>query len=477
MRVFFYPIYYPTPHFETELELIQSHLMKGHEVVVMVCKNNLKTCFANPYHRFSLCVLCKSTIKNGLKLVKHENLKIIDYPVIKVDYSLITTQFRDIEELKKFEYGDISLGLVTASSLITRNNREHKLNTIQFKNEISTEIKNSYYISEIFSKRVIPIYKPDLIYVFNGRISTTVPILDVCKKYQIDFIVHERGGQIGRYWTIKNTIPHDINNVSKEIAHLWKITPINEREVYGNKFFRDRRNNVEQGWYSFTREQKKELLPQKFSEGKKNIVFFNSTIEEFAAVKGWEKPLFLFSDEIDALKSICNYFKEDTSKQFYLRVHPNLKGFDNSQIRDIKKLASEISNLEIILPESPIDTYSLIDKSDLIITFGSTVGIESVYWGKPSIQLGLSFYNSINAVYIPKTKAELFNLINEGPEPKPKELALKYGLWELLRGEKFIFFNQKDLTNGTFKGKKVQFSLWAKLGYYFYKIVGNFFNV
>jgi len=466
MRVFFYPIYHLTPHFETELELIQNHLIKGDEVVVMVCKSNLKTCFANPYHKIGLCLICRSTIKNGLNMIKHDNLKTINYPNIKIDYSQLPSQFSDIEELKKFEHDNISLGLASASSLISRNNREHKLDTIVFKNESLTEIKNSFYLSEIFSKYVIPILKPDLVYVFNGRISTTAPIVDVCKNYQIDFITHERGGQIGRYWIIKNTIPHDINNVYREIEKLWESTPIIEREEWGNKFFNDRRNRIEQGWYSFTKEQKKELLPHRFSDGKKNIVFFNSTIEEFAAVKGWEKPLFLFSDEIDALKSICNYFKEDTSKQFYLRVHPNLKGFDNSQVRDIMKLTLELPNLEIILPESPIDTYSLLDKSDLIITFGSTVGIESVYWGKPSIQLGMSFYNNLNAVYIPKTKDELFNLLNEDLAPKPKELALRYGLWELMHGEKFIFFNQTSLTSGTFKGKKIQFSIWAKLGYY-----------
>ena len=468
MKVFFFPIYYPTPHFETELELIQNHLFKGDEVVVMICKGNLKTCFYNPKHNSGLCILCKSAIARGLKILNSEsdNLKIINYPDLQVDYSCIPTIFFNIDELKVFKLNNISIGLAAASSLISRINRDHKLDTLKFNDEVLTEVQTSFYLAEVFAKYVIPIIKPDLVYIFNGRISTTAPIVDVCKNHQIDFITHERGGQIGRYWIIKNTIPHDIKNVYSEIEKLWESIPIIEREEWGNKFFKDRRNRVEQGWYSFTKEQKKELLPHRFSDGKRNIVFFNSTIEEFAAVKGWEKPLFLFSDEIDALKSICNYFKEDTSKQFYLRVHPNLKGFDNSQVRDIKKLSIELPNLEIILPESPIDTYSLLDKSDLIITFGSTVGIESVYWGKPSIQLGMSFYNNLNAVYIPRTKEELFNLLDEDLAPKPKELALRYGLWELMHGEKFISFNQTSLTSGTFMGKKIQFSLWAKLGYH-----------
>ena len=48
---------------------------------------------------------------------------------------------------------------------------------------------------------------------------------------------------------------------------------------------------------------------------------------------------------------------------------------------------SNIDGVRYIPPTSSIDSYSLASASDLIITFGSTIGVESLYLGKPTISL------------------------------------------------------------------------------------------
>lgn len=469
MKIVFYPIYCSNPHFETELEAMKTHLLGGDVIYVMICKGELKTCFFNPYHRSVLCYYCQSHIKNGLKIIKHKNLKILNYPDISIDYNKIPENFQNINKLKEFTINNVSVGLASASSLISRLNREHKLDTLKYANEVNVELRNSFFISRIFEKYIFPEIDPDLVYIFNGRISTTAPIVDVCKNYNKNFITHERGGQIGRYWLVKNTIPHDVENVYKEIRGLCENLNGKDLISNGSKFFIDRRNRVEQGWFSFTTQQKLNLLPSSISKGKKNIMIFNSTIEEFAAVKGWEKPLFLFEDEIEALSTILDYFRNDESKMFYLRIHPNLRGYNNSQIRDLLNLASRFANLEIILPESPVDSYSLLDNADLVITFGSTIGIEATFWNKPSIQLGMAFYNDTDSVYIPKSIEQLFDLINSDLPSLEKEGAYKYGVWELYRGEPYKYFTQTGLTSGTFEGKKIKADfLWkVALSLYF----------
>ena len=72
---------------------------------------------------------------------------------------------------------------------------------------------------------------------------------------------------------------------------------------------------------------------------------------------------------------------------FVLRVHPNLKFLKNTQNENIKKLVNN-SNLIIIYPEEKLSSYELIRLSETIITFGSTIGIESTYMGKKSILIG-----------------------------------------------------------------------------------------
>jgi hypothetical protein len=469
MKVLFYPVCHVTPHLETELELAQTHLEKGDSVNFLICKGELETCLNNPEHLKSLCFKCNSTVKNGIKLLKkNNNVLLLDYPKIDIDYSIIPDEFTDIEELKKFKIDDsIEIGLGAASSLISFHNREHKLNTKDFKSEISRELRTSYYLYKAFMLSIIPDVKPDLLYIFNGRFSTSWPIVSLCKKINIPFFTHDRGGKMGNYILAKNTIPHDFNYFNKEIEKVWANGDDSKYKI-GSDFYLERRNKVVQGWYSFTTNQKKDYLPESFSKKRKNIAIFNSTIEEYAAIKGFEKFLHIFNDEIDALRSILTLFKDDVEKYFYLRVHPNLKGFINTQITDLYNLKNEFNNIEIIKPESNIDTYALLENSDIIIVLGSTVGIEAVYWGKPVIQLGLALYNNLNVVYIPNSINQLVEDINADLKPKEVLGAIKYGYWELIRGIQYKYFIQDDIFGGRFLNTRIQNS---KLKYLFYRII------
>ena len=105
-----------------------------------------------------------------------------------------------------------------------------------------------------------------------------------------------------------------------------------------------------------------------------------------------------------------------------------------------------MSNLEIIEPDSPIGTYNLIDNCDLVITFGSTVGIEAVYQGKPSILMGRALYEDLGGLILPKSHSELINILHNYiltrrlPEPSNSQLAfIKYGFFQKIYGYPFEY--------------------------------------
>lgn len=468
MEVLFFPTCHVTPHFETELEIAKIRLDQGDSVKFLVCNGELRTCLNNPEHLKSICIKCNSTIRNGLKLLESPNLRIINYPKNSIDYSKIPEEFNDIEELKKFKIDDsIEIGLGAASSLISHYNREHKLDTRQYKSEVYRELCTSYFLYMSFISYIIPEIKPDLLYIFNGRFSTSWPIVSLCKKTGLAFYTHERGGKMGNYMLVNNTIPHDYNWTMDDMEKVWNGGNVLKYEI-GASFYSERRNRVVQAWYSFTTEQKMNSLPETFSKERKNIAIFNTTIEEYAAVKGWEKFIYLYDNEIDALKSVLNRFKDDSHKQFYLRVHPNLKGYYNTQTSDLFKLDKEFSNVDIIKPESQVDTYALMEESDIIIVMGSTVGIEASYAGKPVIQLALSPYNHLDSVYIPRSVNQFFEMIDSDLKPKDTLGAIKYGYWELSRGIKFKYFVQEGIFKGKFLNKRIRPDT---LKYLFYDIL------
>jgi len=403
------------------------------------------------------CIICQSKFKNGISLINTEKVKFIELPTSEKQYSGIPPVFKSIDELKEFKIGNVEVGMGAASSLITSFNKEHRFDTVKHQKLVFKEVNNAHFVYSFFKKNLGDI-QPDLVYLFNGRFSTILPAINACEEMGIRYATHERGGVNNKYYLAFNTTPHDLENAHKEIEQLWENTDEKVRLEIGKKFFTDRRNRVEHAWFSFTKSQELGLLPKNFDTRKKNIGLFNSTIEEYAAIRSWKKPIPIYEEEIIAFNKIFETLNNDSNIQIYLRVHPNLKGAVNSQMQDIKSLEGKFKNVTILFPESAVDSYILMENCDTIITFGSTMGVEACYWNKPSILLGMAYYDKLDCCYIPQSHEETINLIRTDLTPKPKTGALKYGFWELSKGIDFKFFKQTGLASGYFLGKEVNFT-------------------
>ena len=160
------------------------------------------------------------------------------------------------------------------------------------------------------------------------------------------------------------------------------------------------------------------------------------------------------------------HYKNDKTKHFTLRIHPNLKGLPFHYHMGLYEL--NYPNLTVIPADSDISSYALIDAADKVITFGSTMGIESTYWNKPSISIGFAFYRSLNVVYTPKNEDELWKLIdNKELPPIDSERCLPYGFFYMSnKHEKFKHINV---------GKSRWFYFLNKrcLGFNYYKLFGS----
>ncbi len=74
-------------------------------------------------------------------------------------------------------------------------------------------------------------------------------------------------------------------------------------------------------------------------------------------------------------------------------MHPNLKGIYNSSITDV--ISIKESNVELILPESNISSYSLLFSCNIVVTAGSTMGLEASVYDKPSILTSNALYMNL----------------------------------------------------------------------------------
>lgn len=350
--------------------------------------------------------------------------------------------FYNIHDLKNYRYKEFNVGFGVASSLISLT-RDHGCNMEQYKSVIDSLIDTSVHTYETF-KNYLEKIKPDLVYIFNGRFAETTAALQATQELKIDFITYEVGSNALSYSLFKNTTPHDFDYAQEEAKKLWIEGPPNKAAI-AEKWYEDRRNGIEPFYNNpefklkFLTKQVKNILPV-IDKNKINIGIFNSSIDEFASLENSEQELYLNQNVV--FHDILENFKNDPSYHFYLRVHPNLAGRENKQIQEIRKLDSEnYSNLTVIYPDEPVDSYALISECNLILTAGSTIGIESVMLGKPAISFVRTYFDRLDSVYLPSSEDELIQLLKSDLKPKSKTGALIYGYWASTFGYQFETFD------------------------------------
>ncbi len=461
MKVLFFPLYLATPHFETELELMLLHRLKHDEVYVVRCNQKREMCFHNPNCRRSSCIICQSVFDEGMKQIQLPSKSIIKLPKISVPLDKIPKLFSNIPELINYTFEGVEVGRATAGSIIFRYEGEHKLNTIQHSQEIFELLKVSIY-TYFAMQEILTRYKPDRVYLFNGRFAESAAIIGACKKFGIEFYTHERAGTIGKYILRKNALLFDLQPNIDEMIDLWNHAK-DDREKIGEQWFLQRRYGIIQNWYSFTGAQKTGQLPSNFNKNKINIVIFNSSLEETYSLRGWENPL--YRDDNEGIIKIAESLLPYPEYQIYVRIHPNLKGKNNSQMRELKEIGNKYPNLTLIYPESRIHSYALLDKCNLIVTFGSSIGIEASFWGKPSILAGRAIYESLDCIYRPQSHHELIQLLMTNPPPKKKDSALMYGYSQQSNGIPFKYFKHEVVSEGLFLGRKITYNKIGWLNY------------
>ncbi|MBE9039447.1 class I SAM-dependent methyltransferase [Oscillatoriales cyanobacterium LEGE 11467] len=451
----FAPYAINTPHFETELEIIQKHLDVGDKVTAIGCNANLKACDANFAHYYLQCLNCISRRIEGLKLLSQSIPVKPLYNLTeqnKREIESLPTSFSSLEELKRFTIDNFDLGFAVLSSLISA------------MRDPEPDLAKDRVIVEKLMKPSLAAYRSiqnylsagnfDRVYVYNGRYVPMRAAFRACQSQEVDCFLHEKGRTLNHYNLWKNSLPHDIAYTEKLIRNVWSLSnDISSQEKIASGFFLDRIQGISRTWYSYTKEQEQGLLPKTWDDEKINLVIFNSSEDEFSSIGDqWKNPL--YESQYEGLRKIIESVKDDERLHLYLRVHPNLKNVQNKQIDQINALKAP--NLTVIPPDSPVSSYTLLKNSSKVVTFGSTMGIEAVYWGIPSILAGQSFYRNLGGTYNPKTHEELLELLYAKLPPKEKTAALMYGYYFSTWGISFKYYEALGIYEGKFKGVRIQ---------------------
>ncbi|CAN6134402.1 hypothetical protein MCEKH37_01191 [Methylophilaceae bacterium] len=482
--VTFSPFALWSPHFETELEIIQIHLDRGGDVLMLSCNGKLKICEPNPEHDFKVCAMCKSRFNSGVRWLNSSKVSVEPFFSLTKEQQRIVRRlngrtWNDISEVKSFSIDGVDIGLSAISSVVSQV-RDSEPNVEEHQDIIKKHIDTS--ASVYFSlKNKIGKKNIDSMLIFNGRFSSLRPLLRLAQQHGTPISVHERGGTEARYSLTKNTYPHDLKVIKDEVELIYhnSIMPEIEKYKIASAWFEERKAGAHND--SFARYQQNGLLPEKFNIEVINLIIFNSSEDEFLAIEEWKNPH--YSDQNEAIIKLLDDIKDEERIHVYLRVHPNLKDLNNTQTRGIELIKRKYKNFHVISAESPVSSYALIDLADIILTYGSTVGIEASYAGKTSILMGRAIYEDLNVCIKPETHKELILILRQisagvkYPMPSDCQVGLiKYGLFQKLWGVEYKYLKPLGFTSAQMIKEqqstfiKVSFSISLIINIYLFTI-------
>lgn len=435
--------------FVSELEIIQSHLTKKDNVFQIVCNGELGICFSNLNGNKFNCLKCISKREYGKTLLS-DKIQTINYKNnipfdTEKELEIKNIHFSNIDELKKLHYKNFDVGYGVASTLITLlrdNNFDIKANDLIVKKYIKASIDSYKSTKELIKK-----YKFDRLYVFNGRLAIARAVFRACQSENIDCFILEAGSDKTKYEVFQNHLPHSIDKIAQSIEKYWKNSSKKQKEL-GHNFYKEKLHRNPKNGVDFVKKQIKSKLPETFDYTKRNFALFNSSQDEFEAIgEEWKNPY--FKNQIEGITFIIDNLPEDT--HLYIRIHPNLQYAAPHLTQEYKKFESR-SNVTVIYPESKIDSYALLKAAEKVITFGSTMGVEAIYWSKPSVLLGKCFYRNLEGVYVPDNHEHIISLLKEDLKSPSNRGALMYGYYAYTYGIKYKYY-----VDNKFKGFTLNF--------------------
>ncbi len=473
------------PIIEAELDLAQKELDFGNRVIIGYCDGDDVSCEANnplPNQKIKkrYCLECKSRRLNSIKWLQPKEGELISLPVSKLD----KFNLHEIKKLKDKFYenrnsAEAMMGISgivggeiyqAALSTLMTNLRVSNPDIVKHWNKFSLYLESglrAFYSAKNQLKR----WNPDLVYIYNGRMTWYRPLMWLSRKEGRQFIVYEYpvfGHE--RYLTYLNTHAHDVASQAKVLRLLTENPNLEISEILkvGGAWFENRIKRKSMGFEPiYAGAQQIDRLPDGWDPKGFNISFFVSSQDEINMLEQGSNPL--AKGQIGVLKGISDAFPNIL---IHVRIHPNLKGVDPDFVGEIIKLGDDRANIKIIKAESAVDTYSLVKNSSLVVSCGSTVGVEAAYLRVHSLVIGMAFYGEFNCTALAKSESELHNvisaLINQDFSPFPSRDdaflgACKYGWAVMNQGVKPQYFQKNAYSNGLMMKDQKETKITASL--------------
>ncbi len=364
----------------------------GTDVVLTYCNATSGTCAVNFSGSPVACSICRSRVRGTAKA---NGLVAVPLDVRSQDPVLSPTEKQEVAE-------GVHSAVISTFRQLPRDGAETPINRM---------IKRRYFQTACgllrSMKKVLRTESPDRVEVFNGRHACSKFCLTAANGEGIPFNTMEVTGK-AKPILFKGHTAHDRFRIQERMRTM----PIDMEAT--QRYFENRRRPAAN---KFTKGYSDEFIPPDGSGYRKKVSVFLSSQDEFEALgRAWKSPLHNYAG---VMHEAC---MKNPDYLFCIRFHPNQADMI-SDIRTPFDSIAQLPNVIIYYPTDPANSYTLMEWSDVVLTFGSTVTIEACWAGKPTIMLGPSFYDQLDVSVNPANMDEFLEVIRQDIQPRPARNA------------------------------------------------------
>ena len=358
----------------------------GNKVLVSYCNSRSGTCAVNYTGSPAACYVCRTRAKStaedaGLQTVPLET------PVLSEDAEHPVT-LQDRRELVEGVQSGITTTFRTMKGEVPRRSLIGNIRRRYYRTA-----KGLLQSMDALVRRVVP----DRIEVFNGRHACSRFCLITARRNDISFNTMEVTSR-QKPIIFHGHTAHDRGKIQERILRQ----PV-DYEI-AESFYDCRRQPLDN---KFAKKHDATFQPPDATGFQKKVSVFLSSQDEFESLgKEWVSP---FLDYAPIVERAC---RENPNYLFCIRFHPNQADIVGDVVTPFQAVA-DLPNVQIYEPADTANTYTLVEWSDLVVTFGSTVTIEACWMKKPAIMLGPSLYDDLEISHNPDTVNGFLQLLRQ----------------------------------------------------------------
>ena len=233
---------------------------------------------------------------------------------------------------------------------------------------------------------------------------------------------------------------HDWDALQRRMLAMYEQWPVDERDELGSRWFLERINHEDPANALFVDAQKKGVEIQ-LPEAECTVVYFSSSGDEIAELElDWDA---YFAGQNNALKVLADECRKRPGYSLVVRSHPHKR---MKPKRDVEEWLEAVAYAQPDMhldPFSEADSYELMRQADIVVTYGSTTGVEAAFAKRPVIVMGPCAYDKLGCATGVATVEELGHAL-ENREPGWWPGAVSYGLMMKRRGFTYEFVKKDD---------------------------------